>query len=169
MWGNSATTNHSWCCCGGNSKFTCLGNVLNLWSKSHTDSCCIYLISFNSVIHCDSNLSFLNSFFSSSLISWIVLGYCALVENFINQVRALSLKVVVNCTLLISSFYTCLIFHTASQRKKCCSGSSAPMPRKIGSLISSPIVGCIRVDSGVLLLCSNKPLNHWPFRQQAAK
>ena len=30
-------------------------------------------------------------------------------------------------------------------------------------------VGCFRVDSGVLLLRSNKPLNHWPFRQQAAK
>ena len=131
--------NHSRCCCAGNSKFTCPSNVLNLWSKSHIDSCGSCLISFSSVMHCDSDLGFLNCFFNSSLISFIVFGCCALDENFINHVRDLSLNVVVNCSLLISSLYTCLIFHTASQRKKCWSGSSAPMPRKIGSLISSPI------------------------------
>ena len=31
------------------------------------------------------------------------------------------------------------------------------------------IVGCFGVDPGVLLLRINKPLNHWPFRQQAMK
>jgi hypothetical protein len=53
---------------------------------------------------------------------------------------ALSLNVVVNCTLLLSSSWTCLMFHTASQIKKCWSRYSAPVPRKIGSLISSPIL-----------------------------
>ena len=40
----------------------------------------------------------------------------------------------------MSSLYTCLMFHTTSQRKKWRSGSSVPVPRKIGSLISSPIL-----------------------------
>ena len=30
--------------------------------------------------------------------------------------------------------------HTASHRNQCCSGSSAPVPLKIGSFISSPIL-----------------------------
>jgi hypothetical protein len=25
------------------------------------------------------------------------------------------------------------------------------------------------IDPGLLVLCSNKPLDHWPFRQQATK
>ena len=140
MWGSSTTINHSWCCCARNSKLTCPSNVLNLWSKSHIDSCGNYLISFSLVMHCDSNLGFLNSFFNSSLISLMVCGCCALVENFINHVRALSLNVVVKCTLLMSSLCTWLMFHIASQRKKWRSGSSTLVPQKIGSFISSPIL-----------------------------
>ena len=79
-------------------------------------------------------------FFKSSLISCMVFGYCVLVENFINHVRALSLNVVANCALLVSSFCTCLMFHIASHRKKCWSGSSTPVPWKTGNLISSPIL-----------------------------
>ena len=82
----------------------------------------------------------LNSFFNSSLISYMVFGCYMLVENFINHVRAMSLNVVVSCAFLISSLRTCLMFHTTSHRKKCWLGSSVPVPWKIGSLISSPIL-----------------------------
>ena len=41
---NSTTINHSWCCCTRNAKLTCPKSVLNRWSKSHTDSCGICLI-----------------------------------------------------------------------------------------------------------------------------
>ena len=140
MYDNNAAINHSWCCCAGNSKWTCPSSVLNLWSKSHTDSCGICFISFSSVMHCDSDLGFLNSFFNSFLISWMVFGCYVIVENFINHVRDLSLNVVATCTFLISSLCTYLMFHTTSHRKKCWSGSSAPMPRKIGNFISSPIM-----------------------------
>lgn len=91
-------------------------------------------------MHCNSDVGFLNSFFNLSVISLIVFGCRVLVENYINDVRALPLNVVVNCALLMSWSCTCLMFHTASHRKKSWLGSSAPVPRKIGSLISSPIL-----------------------------
>ena len=91
-------------------------------------------------MHCDSDFGFLNSFLNSSLISCMVFGCCVLVENFMNHVRALSLNVVANYTLLVSSSCTCLMLHTTSQKKKCWSGSFALVPQKTGNLISSPIL-----------------------------
>ena len=118
-------------------------------------------------MHCDFDFGFLNSFFNSSLFSCMVFGCCVLVENFINHVRALSLNVVTNCALLVSSSCTCLMLHTASHKKKCWSGSSAPVPRKTNNLISSPILflckggfccvleglGCCACAQGELVCC----------------
>ena len=97
--GNNATINHSECCCAGNTKLTYPSSVLNRWSKYHTNSCGIYLISFSSVMDCDYDFGFLNSFFNSSLISCMVFGSYVLVENFRNHVRALSPNVVANFAL----------------------------------------------------------------------
>ena len=90
--------------------------------------------------HYDSDFGFLNSSFNSSLISYIVFGCCVIVENFINHFRDLSLNVVANYALLVSSSCTCLMLHTASHEKKCLLGSSVPVPQKTGNLISSPIL-----------------------------
>ena len=118
-------------------------------------------------MHCDSDFGFLNSFFNSSLISYMIFGCCVLVEKFINHVRALSLNVVANCALLVSSSCTCLMLHIASLKKKCWLGSSMPVPRKIGNLMSSPILfmckggfcyvleelGCCSCARGKLVCC----------------
>ena len=53
--------NHSLCCTFEIWKLTLAINVLNLWAKSQKDSIGSFLISFISVIHCDSSFILLNS------------------------------------------------------------------------------------------------------------
>ena len=150
MCGNNATMNHSWCCCSAMSKLTISKRILILWLNSHTICIGFCFISFSSVIHCDSNLGFLNSLINTVLTCTRVLAY--LLEYFINQFNALSLNVVVNYAILISLFWTYMTFHIASHKNQCCSGSSNPVPLNIGSLISSSImflwVGCVYWTEG---------------------
>src|SRR5271156_10189 len=95
-------------------------------------------MSLSSVIHCDSDLGFLNSFIIAVLTSVSVLLWPAV--YFIYQVKALSLNVVANWTSLMLSSWICFMVHMASHRNQCCSGSSAPVPLKIGNFMSSPIL-----------------------------
>ena len=34
---------------------------------------------------------------------------------------------------------------------------------------TKPLLTAFWLDLGILILCNNKPLSHWPFQQQAAK
>ena len=54
-----------------------------------------------------------------------------------NQVKARSQKEVMSCTVLTSRSVIFFAFHTTSHKNYNCSGSSDPVPLKIGSLISS--------------------------------
>jgi len=98
MWGNNATMNDILCCCEEILKFSLSMNVLNLWSKAHTIALGLCFIYFNSVIHCDSDLGFLNSNINTILISSRVLMWPAgtVGWNFMYQTKALSLNVVAN-------------------------------------------------------------------------
>lgn len=58
IWGINPTMNHSLWCSFWIWKANRSFNILKLWSKSHTDSFCNFLISFNFVVHCDSNFGF---------------------------------------------------------------------------------------------------------------
>jgi len=149
MWGSSAAINHSLCCFGGIQKGNWSTRVLNHWPKSHTDSVAFWLISFNSVIHCDSILGFLNSTTIACLICANVLVYLvgAVLWYFIHHIRARSLNVVVNYTILKPSSCTSLAIHMASHINKCFSRSSDPFPWNTGILNSSPIL-----FFGILLL-----------------
>jgi len=73
MWGNRATMNHSLCCCDRIWNVKRSINVLNLWSKYHTDSLGFCLIYFNSVMHWDSDFGFFNYNINPVLISAKVL------------------------------------------------------------------------------------------------
>ena len=128
--------NHSLFYSSGIWKVNQLVKVLNLWSNSQTGLANIFLISFSSVIHCDSDLGFLNSVINAFLIWFSGLGCECPWTSFMYQLSARSLRVVLNWVLLTASLVTFLIFHTASHRNQCWSGSSDPSPLKIGSLIS---------------------------------
>ena len=130
--------NHSLCCSGANSKLTWSRRALNFWSKSHIDSVGDCLMSLSSVIYCDSDLGFLNSLIIAVLTRTSVLG-CVEVY-FIYHVKARSLSVVTNCTSLMLSSWSPLMVHMASHRNQCYSGSSAPVPLKVGNFMSSPIL-----------------------------
>ena len=54
-----------------------------------------------------------------------------------NQVKALSRKEVMSCEALTSGSVIFFAFHTASHKNQNCSGSSDPVPLKMGSLMSS--------------------------------
>ena len=54
-----------------------------------------------------------------------------------NHVRALSRKDVMSCEARTSGSVIFFAVHTASQRNQNCSGSSDPVPLKMGSLMSS--------------------------------
>ena len=54
-----------------------------------------------------------------------------------NQVKALSRKEVMSCAALTSGSTIFFAFHTASHKNQNCSGSSDPVPLKMGSLMSS--------------------------------
>ena len=86
-------------------------------------------------MHCDSDLGFLNSQISAALMS-AKTGFCVL-ENFINQVRAQSMKEVISYARRTSMSVMFFAVHTASHRNQNCSGSSDPVPLKTGSLMSS--------------------------------
>ena len=127
--------NHSLCCSGANSKLTWSIRDLNFLLKSHIESMGNCLMSLSSVIHCDSNLGFLNYLIITVLTSTSAL-ICADVYS-IYHVKDLSLSVVANCTSLVLSSSIPLMVHTASHRNQCCFGSSAPVPLKVGNFISS--------------------------------
>ena len=130
--------NHSLCCSGTNSKMTWSIRDLNFWSKFHTDSVGSCLMSLSSVIHCDSDLGFLNSLIIAVLTYTSVLA--GAVVYFIYHVKALSLSVVTNWTSLILSSWIPLMVHMASHKNQCCSRSSSPIPLKVGNFMSSPIL-----------------------------
>ena len=80
-------------------------------------------------------MGFLNYLIIAALISskvglWIL-------ENFMNQVKAWSRKEVMNCVVHTSRSVIFFAFHTTSHKNQNCSGSSDPVPLKMGSLISS--------------------------------
>ena len=54
-----------------------------------------------------------------------------------NQVKAWSWKEVMSCAVLTSRSVIFFAFHTASHKNQNCSGSSDPVPLKMGSLMSS--------------------------------
>ena len=54
-----------------------------------------------------------------------------------NQVKARSRKEVMSCAVLTSRSVMLFAFQTASHKNQNCSGSSDPVPLKMGSLISS--------------------------------
>ena len=117
IWGKSPAINHSRCCASGIWHVMRFINTLNRWSKSHADFSGICLISFISVIHCDSDFGFWNSLSNAYLISTSDLscpgGVVAL--NFMYHVKALSLNVVSSCAILAWSVGVCFTAHTASQ------------------------------------------------------
>ena len=83
--GNKVEINHCLCCTLDIWKLTLAINVLNLWLKSQTNLVGNHLIYLIFVIHCDSNLGFLNSSISfswiwSNVLCWIPVGTT---ENFI--------------------------------------------------------------------------------------
>ena len=84
---------------------------------------------------CDSDLGFLNSLVMAALISSKVGVY--ILENFMNQFKSRSRKEVMSCAVLTSRSVMFFAFHTASHKNQNCSGSSDPVPLKMGSLISS--------------------------------
>ena len=107
MCGNSTTTNHSLWCTSNIWKLTLAIKVLNRWLKSHMDSisnCFIFLIA---VMHCDSNLGFMNSQIIVSHISSRVL--CGIptgtMQKFMNQSSMQTHKVVIICTLFMSALW----------------------------------------------------------------
>ena len=115
MCGRSAAINHSLCCTSDIWKLTLSIKFLNHWSKSHTDSVDNYLISLISVMHCDSDLGFLNSQIiasqiSSRLFSGVPTGTT---QNFINQLSIWPLRVVIICALFQSMFWTKWTIQTA--------------------------------------------------------
>ena len=69
MCDRSTTINHSLCCTSDTWKLNLVIKVLNRWSKSHTDFVGNFFISLISVMHCDSDLVFLNSQIIMSQIS----------------------------------------------------------------------------------------------------
>jgi hypothetical protein len=72
MCGRRETMNYSLLCSSGIWKVNQPIKVLNLWSNSHTGSTTFCLISFISVIHCGSDLGFLNSPISVlNMIQWL--------------------------------------------------------------------------------------------------
>ena len=54
-----------------------------------------------------------------------------------NQVKARSRKEVMSCAVLTSRSIILFAFQTASHKNQNCSGSSDPVPLKMGSLMSS--------------------------------
>jgi hypothetical protein len=88
--------NHSLFCLSEIGKLNRPVKVLNLRSKSQTGSATLCLIHFSSVMHCDSELGFLNSALNVVLISFNGLGYIVPLTNFMYQLSARSLKVVLN-------------------------------------------------------------------------
>ena len=79
-------------------------------------------MSLSYVMHCDSDLGFLNYLIMEVLICTSVLGTAEV--YFIYHVKVHSLSVVTNCTSLILSSWIPLMVRTASHRNQCCSGSS---------------------------------------------
>ena len=108
-----------------------------LTSRVPYDSVGNCLMSLSSMIHCDSDLGFLNSLIMAVLTWTSVLGVAV---YFMYHVKAHSLSVITNCTSLRLSSLIVLLVHMASHRNQCCSGSSAPIPLNIGNFISSPIL-----------------------------
>ena len=96
-------------------------------------------------MHCDSDLGFLKYLIMAVLTCTSVLGIAEV--YFIYHVKAHSLSVVTNYTILIFSSWSPLMVHTASNKNQCCSWCSSPVPLKVGSFISSPILflrgGCL--------------------------
>ena len=110
---SSVAMNHSLCCSGGILKLTWPINTLNHWSNSHTNSIVVCLVSFSSVIQCDSNFEFLNYDTNAFLISSNE-AVELVTEYFIYQVSTLSRSNMMSCTLFTSSLVICLVVHNAS-------------------------------------------------------
>ena len=142
MCGNSMKINHSLCYTSDIWKLTFAISVLNHWSKSHTVSSRSYLITLISVIHWDSDWAFQNS---KIIAHWISSrDFCGVptsaAQNFMNQSRAWSLRVVIIHPFFILTLCTMHTIQTSSQRNQCCSGSSVPFHLKVGSLMFVPSI-----------------------------
>lgn len=119
-------------------KLTCLINTLNRWSNSHTYSVADCLISFNTMMHCDSDLDFLNFHTNAFLISSIEAVELD-TKYFVYHASALSHSVMTRRAFFTSSSVIYLTFYTASATNQNWSGSSDPSPLKIGTLMSLTI------------------------------
>ena len=163
MCGKKETINHSFCCTSDIWKLTLAINVLNLQSKSQTDSGGSFLIS---VMNCDSHFNFLKSSINPSQISLSVFGTTptGTMENFIYQSSARRRRVMIIYAFLMFSSWICRRVQTTSHGNQCCFGSSNPFPLNIGSLMSFPTilftgtiltVGTVRTKCGLVELpCS---------------
>jgi len=136
--GNNATINHYLCCCDGIWKVSLSINALIIWSKSHIVSLGFCFISFSFVMHWDLDLDLFNSKINTVLISARVLTcpISTVVWNFINQTKALSLKVVANWAIYASWSWIYMASHT----NMCCSGLCNLFPLNTDILKSSTII-----------------------------
>jgi len=134
-------------------------NILNICSYSHSNSFTICLISFNSVMHCDSDLSFWNFFNRACLTSANVLVCYAgvIVWYFIYHNNAQFLNVVFNYAIFTSSSWIFFTVHIVSQMKKYLCGSSFPAPWKTYILK----VGSTPTIVFYVILFSNKTSWFW--------
>jgi hypothetical protein len=94
--GNRVVRNHSLFFSFGILKVNLPIRVLNLWLNFQTSLATFFLISFSSVIHCDSKLGFLNCAISAFLISFNVLGYTSSWTSFMYHPNVQSLNVVIS-------------------------------------------------------------------------
>ena len=103
--GTNVVMNHSLRCTSFIPKQTFSINVLNRWWKSQIGSFGYWLISFNSMIYCTSDLDFMNSSInpiqmSTKVFTGIHVGTCT---NFMYHSSAWPQKVVAKWHLLTSS------------------------------------------------------------------
>jgi len=105
MCDNNPAINNSLCCTSGIWNDNRSFSTLNIWSKSQTNSFIIFLISFISVMHYDSDLGFWNSFNSNWFTSTHVLVClaCVVFWYFMYHNSTHSMKVVSNYAVFTSS------------------------------------------------------------------
>jgi hypothetical protein len=122
--------------------------ILSALIETHTDYVCTCLMSFMSVMYCNSEFGFLNSFNSAFFISTKVMYYhvCIMLCNFIYHTSAQPLNVVSNYTIVTASSCMFLAAQTISHTNKCCYGSSDPTPlnsRILRVLYTPTILACV--------------------------
>jgi len=96
------------------------------------DLVCTCLISFNFVMCCNSNFSFLNSFTNACLISSKFLVFpVGIVCSFVYQTNVHPINVVSNCAIFTASSWTLFAAQIVSHTNICCYGCSDPNPGMI--------------------------------------